>query len=159
MREFEPHRFECYMNHATGQFNVFYHGQPVPEWGGSGGSRQFFCIDKDFFVKCAYGEYGSQCKTEAYLYADIEAQDRKYFPELLYACDFKGAAHWTVWRYVDLVSFVSYDGYDEAVFDRCNRKVEELCSKYRIADVRGFVNGNWWIHNNEPLIVDLGCDY
>lgn len=117
------------------------------------GSRACFNIFNKFFVKACYAAYGtSQCSQEAFTYGKIAPEDMKYFPKLLWTCDFKGKYHWNVWEFIKLVS---HDDYGDTYY-RCRGMVDYLCDKYGIGDM--YFNGNWYIHNGQPLIVDLGCD-
>ena len=155
--QFDPDQLHVEYNRYDGFVSIAYNNIWIPRCNQTEvrGSRMFFNIDNEFFIKVCNGEYGiSQCKTETYKYAQIEAKDRRYFTELLYACDFKGKYHWTVWRYVQLRK-CSTEG---ELFEACLNKVNQLALKYGIFDLSGCWNWNWWIHNNEPLIVDIGCE-
>jgi hypothetical protein len=153
--QFDSEQFTFNADKYTGNIRIWYRGVEIPRAGYRvRGSRQFFIIDNEFFIKAGYGAYASQCKVETHQYGKIEDCDRRYFPELLATCDFKDEFHWTAWRYLPLQDF-----YGAAeVFERCAETVVRLCRKYGIHDVIGSINWNWWIHNGEPLIVDIGCD-
>lgn len=156
--KFDPKSFTLDAD-KYGYPRVWYRDVEIRPWthGVQGGRGRFFNIDNEFFVKAGGNTYGSQCRTETHKYAKIESKDLQYFTELLYSCDYTTNIHWNVWRYVELEKFYRDTREQRKVFDRCADIVFELCMKYSIADVINYHNGNWWIHNDEPLIVDLGC--
>lgn len=133
-------------------YRVFYDGLEIRR-ADCPGSRACFNIFNKFFMKATYAYHGvSQCSVETFKYGEIESEDRKYFPKLLWVSDFKGNYHWNVWEFVKLVT---HDDEGDT-FYRCKDIVDHLCRKYDIGDM--YFNGNWYIHNGQPLIVDLGCE-
>ena len=153
--QFEPD--ELVISTRGSDWLCTYKGEEINPWtkGVVGGRGEFFNIHDEFFIKTTWAyRSSSQCKTEAFQYAKIEAKDLCYFSTMLGCSDFNRSIHWTAWRWIPkLVKHWS----DHHAYERCAEIVSDLCDKYRIGDVTTYPNGNWWIVKNQPLIVDLGC--
>jgi hypothetical protein len=143
----------------------FYDGKQIQPWspsqaGQAGGSRNFWNIKNKWFVKAQMNYDGwSQTRNEVKKRLDIDPEDDSFFTKMLAYADMDtDKIAWSVWEYVDLNIFHFQTRKHELLYSECQRKVEYLCDKYNIGDMGHFVNGNWFIHNDQPLIVDLGCD-
>ena len=130
------------------------------EFLGEGASRIVYAINDLYVVKIAKGRTGYyQCKTENYIYSNIQGKNKKYFcPVLWYKkgmivmpkaepfTQIIGRKHGSIFEYTNIKP-------DSLFF----RNVKRIAKHYDLLypDVKAI--SSWGLLNEIPVLIDYGC--
>ncbi len=127
---------------------------------GEGASRIVFEINDDYVMKVSKGKTGNyQCRTENYIYTNIQEKNKKYFCPIIWYK--KGMI---VMR--KAVPFTEIIGHKHgSIFEYTNIKADSLFFKNikKIArhydllypDIKAI--SSWGILDEKPILIDYGC--
>lgn len=130
------------------------------EFLGQGASRMVYGINDDYVIKVSKNRTGKyQCKTEYFIYNDVNSQDKKFFcPVVWYkpgmlvmmrANSFTkilGIKHGSIFEYTTIKR--------NSVFFK---NIKKIAKYYDLLypDIKTI--SSWGILNNKPVLIDYGC--
>lgn len=129
--------------------NVWLNGERLHRKYGTGSNRKIY-LGENFIVKVEWFEnHMNQCKDEVKIWKALPSEYKKYFLPIL------KFGHEELFDYIVCPRLDLEYSVDEKdiVWDT---KLRKIARQYKLLDVYGRLNDNWWIIKGQPIITDYG---